>query len=252
MKPPTDTASGSAVQPSQIEKALSRLARQATEAAAAFRFALYAAIVLPPGLLIFRAVEYADYRAFSTACCISLLLLAAALLYDRLLRRSLRRELAACDIYLRLALDGLDHDRIFERMPWPWRSRLPRNRSGSLLPTLRRIASNLDYYLYAGLRAVILRRLLLSLTLVALMWLALKPLWMAYALWPLVQQLLQHGIISTTHIASSSRQVLSLVRLLLPSGIACAGLGLLLVFQVYRRQVWTEEFVEYMRAHLRG
>ena len=65
--------------PQMMEAALARLAQRAASSAGHFRFFLYAAIGIPPGLQVFPAVESGNWSNFYWALAFALLLALTAL-----------------------------------------------------------------------------------------------------------------------------------------------------------------------------
>ncbi len=228
-----------------MEAALARLARQAANSAGLYRFFLYLAIALPPGLTLFPAVESGNWNYFFAASGFSLGLILFAFAYQHSLRRELRRSLGESGLYLRLALDGFEHDPIFERSPWPWRSMLPRNSPKSLLPTLRRVAGNLDFYLGDTRFQLWPSRLILALLWAGGLLLSVPLTWFAVHYCSLLRIALsrsgQGGFGILGPVDTQFWQQLALWMLF----------ALVLAFWNFRRQVWTEELVDYLQASLR-
>ncbi|MCC7479097.1 hypothetical protein IT575_11645 [bacterium] len=206
-----------------LDRALSQMARRADDTAALSRFSLYLIALLP---LLIALVDYFARLAREVSVSSLLLWLAGgwcllilipALLYSHTERRRLRRRLSQSDLFTRIALDGLEHDTIFEACPWPWRALLPRNSAGSLLPALRRVAANLDWYLRPGRR----------------LW---RWEWLLLPLFSAGMLLL--GLYFSGYLAA---------------GISVAALPLVCVaYLQVRRQLWTEELTVYLREALEG
>jgi hypothetical protein len=206
--------------------ALDDLHRRSESTASGWRLLLYAIVLMPLGiavvpLMLGRALPTALHIAVRAGLAVGL----AALLYSVWLRGRVRQRLEASDLAQRIAAGGLLDDPIFQLTPWPWRMLLPGSHNrGSLASGLARVAANLDWYLNRPER---LWRacwfyeplLVLALAAFAVLTLQLRGVYLVFTAYPLF-------------------------------AIACILLLLPLPFLKFRRQLWTEELVRYLRAAL--
>jgi hypothetical protein len=172
-----------------------------------------------------------------TGARVALALAFVCLWYSFTTRRAVRRNLAGSGLAGRIAQNDLPAEELRDAMPWPW-SRLIRD-DPRLEPTLLRVAGNLDWYVSnqrRRLRGLAPSRLF-------------RPAWI-YLLLALV----------ATGATLVPLVDLFILRLSGPYGMSYNLLtslffGLLsplfpLPFFYYRRQVWTQELLRYLREQL--
>ncbi|MCH7471536.1 hypothetical protein IIA79_01090 [bacterium] len=144
------------------------------------------------------------------------IVLGTALRFVFLVRSSSRERLAKSDLAVRLASGWIEQDAIFEHTPWPWRYLLPRGQADELMPRLSRIAGNLDWYLGKP------RRLF-------------RPYWIYLIIWWIIFGAEFAGFMHPCTI----------------DFVLASLLGVLpIAFIQVRRQIWTQEFLRYLHAHL--
>jgi hypothetical protein len=211
----------------RLRDGLQRLARQADAGAAGFRLFLYLCISLPPAMAFVHYLVQESSGAMLPYLFVSPLLTLIALYYNLRLRDETRRALESSGLLSFIAMDGLSDDDIFNQFPLPWRSLLVRDSPGSALPSLRRLAGNLDWYLRRQVRQVILDRwgLLLS---YGLLLLAI------------------HSVIRTFWEGGGNFGDLPWWG----SALVALLIALVIVFRHFKRQVWTEELVAHLKAAL--
>jgi len=231
----SEQQSGSEPQ-SGIADALTRLEARAESAAAGWRLLLYVFIFIPLAIVICAVIGFGlDTAQLHSALSLSLFLAFTAIWYSQSLRRELRRRLAGSDLAQRIAAAELPAEALLQATVWLWRGTLPRG--NGLLDTLTRVAGNLDWYLSSAERR---KKGLPERRLFRLSWLVL-PLSLLLSLMVLIPTV---KVLWTLRGLSMSPAGWRLGYMLLGPLLPLLPLP----FIYYRRQVWTQELLRYLRG----